>query len=112
MEQTRLILIIALTFLGLLLWEAWQSDYGAVPLSASTSTQPAPSNTLRADQPPVIATTGPVASQSSRASEQDAPTITVRSNALELRISLLGGVIEQARLLKYPTQESTSHAPF
>ena len=36
MEHLRLLLIVALSFTGFQLWEAWQKDYGPAPVATTT----------------------------------------------------------------------------
>ena len=111
MDQTKLVLVVGLAFLGLLLWEAWQHDYAVAPPPAIVA-QPSPGTEHSVDQPPVNALTNPPPAIASSVSQQPTETITVHSDTLELRINLLGGVIEQARLLKYPDPAVSDKSPF
>ncbi len=103
MDNTRLFLVIALSFICLMLWDAWQSDYhsGAVQQDAN---QP-PSNT---DSPELVASTVPIAPAPSTASLAFEPTVqavdkvSVSTDVLDVAINLIGGGIVQAGLRRYP----------
>ena len=64
MDNIRLILLTALCLVGLLIWQAWQKDYGTVKAPGAASTQPSPDNPdkERSDVPaaPTPAATPPV----------------------------------------------------
>ena len=111
MEQTKLVLVIGLTFLGLLLWEAWQRDYAVTPFPEIVA-QPRPGSAHSVDQPPLNTLTNPPPAIPSSVSQLATEAITVHSDTLELRINLLGGVIEQARLLRYPDSALSDKSPF
>ena len=42
MDTPRFILVLALTLVSIMLWEAWQRDYGAAPAGTATPDAPAP----------------------------------------------------------------------
>ncbi len=112
MEHLRLLLIVALTFTGFQLWEAWQKDYGPTPVATSPATTDAPSATS-VTPPPVPAPAelrAEAANASPASNPAEAPTariITAKTDLFELKISTAGGTLESVSLLAYPT---SSHA--
>lgn len=121
MENQRLFLFVALGILAILLWNAWQQDYGqhqAPPAAVTSKTQskPQPASeatpktqaSAPATQAPAQATksapTG-VSTQGSTAAEALPPrgkTIRVTTDLLDIAISTRGGSIRSARLRAYP----------
>lgn len=110
MDNTRLFLFIALSFVSLMLWDAWQRDYHApAPAVAESAEVAAPADVPEIDMqaPPAASpnvptplrplTYEPVASTAG-------DTITVHSDVLELTINLLGGGISRASLPRYPVE--------
>ena len=116
MEHLRLLLIVALTFTGFQLWEAWQKDYGPTPIAATPATTDAPSATSTTPTPVAVpaelradATNTPVASN-----PVDAPTariVTAKTDLFELKISTAGGTLQSVSLLAYPTSSSAGAPP-
>lgn len=115
-EQIRLGLLIALSFVSLMIWEAWQRDYGAPPAPAPTAaTQTAP---VAQDTTPAI-TKSPGASLTAQPATPAIPDtgaddtfVTIQTDVLSLRINLTGAVIEQASLRQYPTDGETDASPY
>ena len=107
MENQRLILFLAAALIVLLLWEAWQAQYGPrapeVP-PAPAVTQPAPGQAAppadvpQAEAPATTQRPGPAA-EGPLASGQ---RIVVRTDLLEVAIDTMGGDLREARLLAYP----------
>lgn len=114
MEQTRLILLIALSFLSLMLWEAWQRDYSSPPveilptenLSSKKVGDTTPNIAQNAANP--VTSTEPGAAS---LTEADA-VVTVETDVLKLQINLTGGVIERAGLVRYLIDSQTDATPF
>lgn len=118
MDNRRLILVVALGFVLISLWQAWTHDQSqsaqqtaatlqnaASPESPAQPTaakdipaNPAPSASGQ-DQSAVPG--GPAAKPTSKAAQ----TIAVKTDVLALKISLQGGVIDEADLLKYPQEQ-------
>ncbi|MCP5200559.1 MAG: membrane protein insertase YidC [Gammaproteobacteria bacterium] len=107
MENVRLILIVALAMLGLMIWEAWQADYGPqavepAPLAASSPAHetpvpnvPTPPTTEGGAMPDVQqAAAAPAAAA--------AQHVTVTTDLLELTLSTAGGTIDDTELRAYP----------
>lgn len=113
MENIRLVLIISLSFITLLLWEAWQEDYEKPDVVPSLSTnsgakRDVPPNISRSDTPaPAIA-----ASMASTSLEESAPIVNVRTDLFDLDINSFGGVINRAALIAYPLSVYGLSVPF
>lgn len=122
MEQQRLFLFVALAFIGFLLWQAWQEDYGPKPQPAEVTRQ--------AEQPSTDAIPGediPVAETPSQvpAADSDVPVsaptsaglrtaqrIHVETDALRVEIDTVGGDLRRVYLLKYPVSVDQPDQPF
>ncbi|MEJ2645378.1 MAG: membrane protein insertase YidC [Gammaproteobacteria bacterium] len=140
MDNTRLVLFVALSLVVLMLWSAWQQDYGpaskhgAAPTASAPQTKTAPSASATgsgagsatstsgvpsADLPP----TSGAASAAKPSEPAQAPAtagrllpstgqIHVRTDVLDLTIDTTGGDLRQAELLKYPESTDKPHTPF
>lgn len=115
MDTRRLILLVTLSFVLILLWQAWVEDQRQNASVASQSTEvaderpadvpaAAPSS---ADVPDLPTTPG----SESEASSAQTGAITVRTDVLDLRISTRGGVLDQADLLNYPVRLDQPDTP-
>lgn len=115
MTSTRNLLLIALLFIGYLLWTQWQQDYAQPPSSTATAgadttvseaaTAAAPPEdvpTADAAKPAAAAATVPTAETTSTAS--DAPHVVVTTDLLRVEIDPHGGNLVVADLLAYPQQ--------
>ncbi|MES9969117.1 MAG: membrane protein insertase YidC [Candidatus Thiodiazotropha sp.] len=111
MDNIRLILFFVLAFVGLLLYQAWQQDYGpksqARPQTADGSVTPdvvdsssesVPTVEVKAELP---AAAGPGTEDASAGSTQ-AQVVRVDTDLLKLEISTRGGTVQKALLLDYP----------
>lgn len=122
MNNPRLFVWLALAAILLLNYQAWMKDYGAPEPSAATHTgtsaaagQPAPAS-LGTDAPQTFSTenaapasataAAPAADGASATAEHpssgNAAHVHVRTDVLDLDISLRGGTITRADLLRYP----------
>ncbi len=118
MDQTRLIVLIALSFVSLMLWEAWQRDYGPVPAPAEqASTQTPDTATPVRDLPDL--TGAPTISAPAIADLPSATPIAgvvepiiVETDLLSLVINPVGGVIERAALRRYPEDGENPETSF
>jgi YidC/Oxa1 family membrane protein insertase len=115
MDNVRLILFFTLAFLGLMIYQAWQQDYGqhtqatAEQKSAGTSQQTAPqvaeSGVPSADvtaETPSAETTTPTVSGSNIESAKAGQIVHVETDLLKLDISTKGGTVTAAYLRDYP----------
>lgn len=108
----------ALAFVALLLWQAWEQDYGqksassrpaaAAPNATVPSSEvPAASVALAAAATPSV----PALLQSAQATNASAPTITVTTDVLRLTIDTRGGSVVRADLLDYPLDPAQKDKP-
>ena len=134
-EQLRPILLIGLAVVGFLLWQEWQEAHGPgaqrepAPIVRDTPAArdlPAPGETRRGDAPSgtetVKAPDIPSAADVPATSAQPAPaptppaggtgTVTVRTDALTVRIDPRGGTIWQVSLTRYPVELEEPDRPF
>ena len=130
MDNTRLFLFIALSFLGLLIWEAWQRDYHMPPPAATADRQSAdlgPSSALGTDQttmspaptetPESVPADGPPKAQTPTNMNIVAPSseraeISVRTDVYDIRVDLNGGGISYAALREYPVSSQNRDQAF
>ncbi|MEJ2620285.1 MAG: membrane protein insertase YidC [Candidatus Thiodiazotropha sp.] len=113
MDNLRLILFFSLAFLGLLIYQAWQQDYGvstqrefeqsarqddALPMPQSDEDSGVPTAVVKADLPQAA---GDVAVPGSMENGQSGQVIRVVSDLLKLEISTQGGTVQRADLLDY-----------
>ncbi|MCL5668929.1 MAG: membrane protein insertase YidC [Gammaproteobacteria bacterium] len=120
MENKKLILYMALAFVLLLIWQAWQQDYGAKP--GVTTAQPA-AEVPAAPEQPADAPSVPAAA----ASNADAPAapgpapevlanngqrIRVSTDVLQVEINSAGGDLRRLDLLAYPVAANKPDEPF
>ena len=128
MDNTRLFLFIALSFIGLMLWDAWQRDYATPPPApqiADSDTQQAsdnPQNLQQDAQPPVIVDDEAQAKNvqdptninlaSVIDSESSSKFVSVETDLYSLKIDLQGGGVSYAALNEYPQESSDPDTPF
>lgn len=116
MDNIRLLLLMALAFVSLLLWEAWQKDY-VEPQQTSAAPAAAPAATGSDNAVPEV-----VAAQAQDAPGDKAPAIpgaepdrgrlvTVRTDTLRLVIDTRGATIAEADLIKYPVSVDQPDMP-
>jgi YidC/Oxa1 family membrane protein insertase len=120
MQQVRLILLAALTGLLLLLWDAWQRDYGEAPTPTASeqsaeqpeSAEPDPAPAAGGSGEPEAAGPGsPSGSPAGDAATADAKRISVTTDLLELQLSAQGGGIVNAKLREH-TLSADDDTPF
>jgi YidC/Oxa1 family membrane protein insertase len=125
MDNQRLLLFIALAFVLMLLWQAWQQDYGHVaqpvaqqtvtpagepaapPPAASAGGEDLPGITRPAQPAAAAASTGEVAPVLQTGRE-----ITVQTDLYRIVIDAHGGDLRQADLLRYPSTGRPDSPPF
>jgi YidC/Oxa1 family membrane protein insertase len=108
MDNIRLILFFVLAFVGLLLYNAWQQDYGpqslTKPQTASSEAGPditdestaVPTVEVKAELPAAAGTDSTGVSAATRAE-----ILSVETDLLKLELSTRGGTVEKALLLDY-----------
>jgi len=115
MTSPRNLLLIALLFLGYLLWNAWQDDYNhaappattETPVATSSGTSTAPAAPANGEVPSVSApsaTAGAPAAAAPTPANAAAPRVVVTTDVLRVEIDTRGGNIVAADLLAYPQQ--------
>jgi YidC/Oxa1 family membrane protein insertase len=127
MDNIRLILIIALFFILMMLYQAWQQDYGpkSSPPIASTSSRPTPNTSPPGDVTATPSTYDEVPKlRELTKSTTEVPTtpesqgltsnsrITVETDLFKIEIDTQGGDIRQAFLRKYPVTVEKPDEPF
>jgi YidC/Oxa1 family membrane protein insertase len=114
MDNQRLILFVALSFVILLLWQAWQEDYGPQPVKPTAPTEetvPAAGST--ADDIPGSA--GELAQASAipeTALLKTGGNITVETDLFRVLLDTTGGDLRQADLLAYSATTEPDSPPF
>jgi len=115
MDNTRLFLFAALAFVGMLMWQQWQLDYGPQPVTssevsnASDLIQAGEDSSNIVDLPDqaegfVLDSSGAQESTVSSVSEK---LITVETDVVSAVIDSKGGVIRSLKLKKYPISLDT-----
>ncbi|MEE9397382.1 MAG: membrane protein insertase YidC [Methylococcales bacterium] len=108
MDNLRFLLFVALGSLSILIWQAWEQDYGPKPeLTAEQHIEDSPVVGLQADLPESPALSkGSGSIPSSEADQQtridERKKIRVITDVLRVEIDTLGGNVVLADLLQYP----------
>jgi YidC/Oxa1 family membrane protein insertase len=116
MDNQRLLLFVALSFVVLLLWQAWMKDYGPAPQTQTTpavTEHPAAKATPGEDLPQAGAE--PAAKPAPVPEEialQRGQPVRVETDTLSVVIDTLGGDLHRADLLKYPVSTKKGAPPF
>lgn len=115
MEQRRTLLIIALMFLGFLLWNAWEKEFAPPPVAttAASSTQGATTSSS-SDTTPVASSSTPAATGLAK-QQGPIPTtrqIQVKTDLLNVAIDTQGGDIIQVALPAFPLSEQAPKEPY
>jgi YidC/Oxa1 family membrane protein insertase len=125
MNNPKNMLLVALLFLGILLYMEWQKDYASRPISEETSQLESSSATINNSAETADI---PAQNKTSESLESDVPTttvkpsvepeaakltrnsgslITVTTNVLKLKIDTIGGSVVYAELLQYPVKKKS-----
>ncbi|MBA1146647.1 membrane protein insertase YidC [Ectothiorhodospiraceae bacterium WFHF3C12] len=115
MENLRLVLFLALGVVLMLIWSAWQQDYGTPPPQSTTEQAPAgsaddgaspaaPGAAAPAESTPSTAAPGSGAGEGDATTDTaaEARDVRVLTDLLDVTISTEGGTIVSARLRKHP----------
>ena len=115
MDNTRLFLFAALVFVGMLIWQQWQADYGPQPQPArqtelSGADTQSGTQTLVDDLPELADTVAPNGAASTDANAAADPgavaavqLVTVDTDVIRVLIDTRGGVVRSLKLKQYPT---------
>jgi len=109
-ESLRFILLLSLGLVLVLLWNAWQQDYGS---TQTNEAQTIPEKKPSADIPLAIpaATNSPAASPQTVVSTAKEGAIEVTTDIYKVHISLRGGSIVNLDLLKFPVSLKEADTP-
>ncbi|MFT5877935.1 MAG: YidC/Oxa1 family membrane protein insertase, partial [Dokdonia sp.] len=108
MDNTRLFLFAATAFVGMLIWQQWQVDYGPQPVIAEQSNnevanQDLPNLVNMEDLPDIDDQSGSKNIEIQNDTLQaSASLITVETDVIIVVIDSRGGVIRSVKLKKYP----------
>lgn len=115
MDNLRLILFFSLAFILMLLWQAWETDYGPGSQAPSTGQQSsAPAGKSQGSVPPApsaessaIPSTAPTITPSAPlpqtpGSSDTAETVSVKTDLYTMEISTVGGNVLKVFLNNYP----------
>lgn len=113
MDNQRLFLFVALSFVALMLWEAWQRDYNAPPPATTTAEQTAAPEAAAppADLPAAAPATGAAPAEAAPAAAASAVRVRVVTDVLDLDIDTRGGDLVRADLLAYPQESGRPDVP-
>ncbi|MGD8345655.1 MAG: membrane protein insertase YidC [Lysobacterales bacterium] len=116
MGNLRPVLIMALVFLGYMIWIEWQKDYGPQPRQESSMQQSSPAqdsvpdvpdfstvSTTEAPDLPSISTE-PETTGAESEPDQDSRWIEVSTDVLDVKIDPVGGTVVSAVLRRYPVE--------
>lgn len=118
MDNQRLFLFVALSFVLLMLWQAWVEDYGPVQpepqaTTATGTAQPAAPVAEGEDIPSAPAATTVTESAIPETELlKSAQTITVETDQYRISINTTGGDLRTADLLDYPETTEPDSPPF
>ena len=115
MDFQRLLLVAALSFTLLMIWQAWQKDY-VLPKPEVVQGQPA-SQAAEAGKdmpsaPAQTAAAGQPGDAPSVQSVKSAQRITVKTDVYDIEIDTIGGDVRRVDLLKYPVEVDKPDQPF
>ena len=113
MDNSRLFLFAALAFVGMLIWQQWQADYGPKPepvqqAQLPAGEQPSGDEPVLDDLPEIddnlpAASTDNSESTSEAAAVPSSSLVTVDTDVMRVLIDTRGGVIRSVSLKDYPT---------
>jgi len=116
MDNQRIILFFALSFVLLLIWQAWQDDFSPAGLVELTPTEQLTSSINKTDIPatpkeytPELTAAAPVVVDNSL---ESAGRIHVVTDVLDIEIDSRGGDLRQVDLLNYPIDITANRVPF
>ena len=124
MDNQRLFLFVGLSFVMLLLWQAWMEDYGPVPpaeapVAETGQLADTPAGTpadIQADTSDLPSAPADMVARDSALPEtallEKAQYIDVETDLFHIRIDTTGGDLRQADLLAYPATMEPDSPPF
>lgn len=116
MDFQRLLLVAALSFTLLMMWQAWQEDYGqpkAPVAQTENSAVPAAPDSAKKDLPAAPATSSGGASDAPAVQAVNTgERIHVRTDVYDIELDTTGGDLRRVDLLKYPVSVDQPDKPF
>jgi YidC/Oxa1 family membrane protein insertase len=115
MDNPRVLLAIALSFLILLIWQAWMEDYGPAPAPAPqvSESEPQTVDTSDADLPTApAAPQAPSSPGESTVKLAQGQRVEVRTDLFDAVIDTRGGDLRRVDLLQYPQSRDAGSEPF
>ena len=101
METTRFILILALSFVLIMLWQAWQEDYGKTEQEKIVEqAKPGREDVPITPEDTIVSDT----EEKTVATGKHGKKISVKTDVMHLEIDEAGGTISLAELIKYPVE--------
>jgi YidC/Oxa1 family membrane protein insertase len=112
MDNIRFVFIIALAMIMLLLWQAWQVDYGPKP-PAIVQIEKSAAVAAKEDLPVITNTPQPEQATEQKTSAAPLTTpkeaiISVKTDVIALEIDTQGGTIQNLDLLAYPVEKDNT----
>lgn len=125
MSNPRTFLLVALAFVAILMWQAWEQEFAPAPSPATstaaqtdrtTSTATATSTANKAQDVPAPITGNVAASPtppppSSVAKQAPSQHVEVKTDVLRINIDTRGGTLIDADLLNYPQSQQDKNTP-
>ncbi|MBX2838341.1 MAG: membrane protein insertase YidC [Gammaproteobacteria bacterium] len=116
MEQQRILLYVALSLVGLMLYNQWIMDYRTPePVVTETTTVTNADGTTTVVEAPAdlpAAAAGNAAAATATATSTEARSISVTTDIIDVQISTQGGTITHVQLIDYPVSIKDSETPF
>jgi len=115
MDNQRIILFFALSFVLLLIWQAWQKDFAPPSSSPSVTTEQVTDNAVKVDIPAVPSSPveqAPATPVIIDNKLESAGRIHVVTDVLDAEIDKRGADLRQVDLLQYPVDLSKKRQPF
>ena len=111
MDTIRFVLVLALTLVSIMLWEAWQKDYGATRAGAGTQDASLPVEDPGIPQIKPNEMTTPAFPRDERAAGMDGSVTMVETDVLRLKIDQSGTIVF-AELPDYPVSLDNADQAF
>lgn len=118
MDTARFILVLAIALVTMMLWQAWQKDYGTQPEQASQAAPPSqllPKEVDEGDAPKELLgemVAGEEETVAPPSTLEKGEMINVRTDLFHIEIGLQGGGIRKAALIRYPVAIDKPEEPF
>ncbi len=111
MDNIRLLLFMALAFVSLLIWEAWQEDYVLPQQQAAQRQTAAQQEGGTVPDTPDESTAPSITSVPTVEADRQSRVVRVRTDTLDLLIDTQGATVVEARLIKYPVSVDQPDVP-